>query len=640
MHKSISDQELLTMIKKLNQDSDNRFAESNGVIESDFFPSVPLALSDRDGWVKVEHQSVVVHDPLPGGREPEIEAGHFILLKKNGKYVFGRTTVKSEDKLEWEFQNQRDPLFEISVSEDKMTAFLRISSLHKYGMRLKDCPMDSYILLEVDEDPNIILETLHLPDILERLENMKISKNLNAEAIEREWREPTFLPIPIAFGKWPVESTDARLELYFIEKEQSRLQEVDGKVDFRNHLQIPVVEKGDILARKYNAMEGISGYNVYSEVLNPKPPKDIVISAKENVALTPNGEVIALKNGRPRVTGANIKYFDICTSYVVSGNVDIKTGNVIFPGDVVVHGDVLEGMSVESLGNVYIYGNVYRATITATGNIVIKGNVVGSNLYAGYFGVVFNRLYIQTKKLSDLLHGLVESSKILKKAIEVRGKQVEIGRILQTLIESKYPEIPSVSKEIIHGISIIESLSYQNFNGLKEMTILKEKIHAFDNPVCILQIKTYSFISSVEYAAKQVWEAIEGMQEYYVRIDINQANHSVLKSNGDIIIHGEGVLHGDLYAKGKIRFKAQDSICRGGRLEAEDSIFAMVVGSKLSYDTILRAGKRIQANLIYSGKVFMGRYGEEIIEPLRGFSAYVDSSQKIVLEGIPFNPLD
>ncbi len=640
MFKSISDQELLSMVKKLNQYSDEKPLEPDDADEIDLFLSAPSTLSEQDGWVKVENQMIIVQDALPGGKKPEIEADPLILLKKNGKNVFGRTTVRSEDKLEWEFQKKRDPLFEITVSDDKMTAFLQIFSLNKYGLRLKSCPMNSYVFIEVDEDPNIVLEMLRLSDILERLDKMKISKNLSVEAIEREWREPTYRPIPVAFGKCPIESTDARLELYFLEQVQSRLEEVDGKVDFRNHLQIPVVEKGDVLARKFNSKEGISGYNVYAEVINPKPPKDIVIAAKENVELTSNGEVIALKTGRPRMTGTGIKYFDICTSYVVSGNVDIKTGNVIFSGDVVVYGDVLEGMSVESLGNVYVYGNVYRATITATGNIVVKGNVVVSNLYSGYYGVVFNRLYIHVRKLSELLHSLVESSKVLKRAVEARGNQVGIGRILQTLIESKYTEIPSVSKEIIQSISIIEKLGFQKMNGSQEMTFLKEKTQVFVNPISIQQIKTYSFISSVEYAAKQVWEAIEGMQEYHVRIDINQCNHSILKSNGDIIIHGEGVLHGDLYARGKIQFTDQDSVCRGGMLEAEDSIFAMEVGSKLSYDTLLKAGRKIQARVIYGGKVFVGKQGEEIMEPLRGVSVYLDPSHKLVMKGIPVKNME
>ena len=37
-------------------------------------------------------------------------------------------------------------------------------------------------------------------------------------------------------------------------------------------------------------------------------------------------------------------------------------------------------------------GNVYKATLTATGGIKIKGNIIGSQLYSGYFAVIFNRL--------------------------------------------------------------------------------------------------------------------------------------------------------------------------------------------------------------------------------------------------------
>lgn len=71
---------------------------------------------------------------------------------------------------------------------------------------------------------------------------------------------------------------------------------------------------------------GVIGYNVFGELIKPNPPKDITIIAKENVIITADGEVFAEKEGRPRVTGTTVKYFDITTKFVVTGDVDLKTG--------------------------------------------------------------------------------------------------------------------------------------------------------------------------------------------------------------------------------------------------------------------------------------------------------------------------
>lgn len=65
-------------------------------------------------------------------------------------------------------------------------------------------------------------------------------------------------------------------------------------------------------------------------------------------------------------------------------------------------------MIIESLGNVYVEGSVYNSTITATGSIVVKGNVVNSNLYSGYFGVMYNRIFNCSKLL-------IEEAMLLKK---------------------------------------------------------------------------------------------------------------------------------------------------------------------------------------------------------------------------------
>jgi uncharacterized protein (DUF342 family) len=105
------------------------------------------------------------------------------------------------------------------------------------------------------------------------------------------------------------------------------------------------------------------------------------------VEISAKGEIIALASGRPKILGQDVRYIDISKEFVVNGDVDMRTGNITFSGDVIIYGDVLDHMIIESLGNVYITGNVYNSTITATGSIIIKGNVTNSHLYSGYFGL-------------------------------------------------------------------------------------------------------------------------------------------------------------------------------------------------------------------------------------------------------------
>jgi uncharacterized protein (DUF342 family) len=81
----------------------------------------------------------------------------------------------------------------------------------------------------------------------------------------------------------------------------------------------------------------------------------------------------------------------------IPGDLDFKTGNIDFCGDVTVHGNVLDGFHIKSAKNVVIDGVVGVATIEAGGSLIVKGGVngghkgrlqSGGNLQAHYLHMV------------------------------------------------------------------------------------------------------------------------------------------------------------------------------------------------------------------------------------------------------------
>lgn len=267
--------------------------------------------------------------------------------------------------------------------------------------QLNDCYSSSMIEVDAAMDTDTVVELLGLNQIIGDFEQRGILQNLNISGIHAELQNPSYQPITAAKGRAAVPGENAQLELFFSETIENEFSEVEGQVDFRSHLRIPSVIRGQVIARKVPPVEGIPGCDVYGEILYPPRPGDISIAAKNSTVLLINNEIRALREGRPRVTGEKAKYFDITTTYTVPGNVSIQTGNILFSGDVVVRGNVEDNMIIESLGNVYVEGSVYNSTITATGSIVIKGNVVNSKLYSGYFGVMYNRIFNGSKLLID-----------------------------------------------------------------------------------------------------------------------------------------------------------------------------------------------------------------------------------------------
>jgi uncharacterized protein (DUF342 family) len=619
MSSRISEDELLHIIKSLHTD---------GIEKSVRETNEKLNHNANTGLVQVENNKIIVTDPEEGGLVATLEASHPVKLRINGNTIDEQPVqVRESDKIEWFIDNS--PLYKIEISKDKMKAFFQLNSRDRYDWQLTNKAPSSHISVEAFEDRSTIVESVHLSNVMAEIQKIGVSKNLKPSAVYQELQNPTYNPVLIAAGVQPSASTDAQLEIYFNEEVQSNYNEIEGIIDFRNHLHIPSVKKGDMIAKKIPLTEGAVGYDIFGDIVKPIPPKDIVIMAKDNVEISPNGEVFALKEGRPRITGTKIKCFDISTAYIVSGDVDLKTGNIVFSGDVVVYGDVTDGMIIESLGNVYITGNVFKATVTATGSIKIRGNMMGSNLYSGYFGVIFNRLYSSTKKLSETLRELIEASKLLIGIIESKGKTVQVGQVILTMIENKYKDIPQTVKEIMSSIANIQNISSGDLNELKE------KLELMLAPLRIAELQSFSYLYSIQNLIQETFQSIERMQETLVQIDINQAHLSNMKSNGDILIRREGVLQSNLYSKGNIIFFGHDAVCRGSQLEAGDTISAMYVGGEIGSQTLLKAGKKVTIKKVNSARVTVGKFWRDFFEPTENVVLRTNGYELIVERDTP-----
>jgi uncharacterized protein (DUF342 family) len=604
MKEYISESELTKLIKQLNVEklndasNDERIRKGSQAFNENF--------NEQDGWIEVRNHQIIVNNPIGVGEYPVISASESMKLFINNKEVFSETEVSEADTINWGMEET--PLFEITLSEDRLFAYFHLHFQQRFPWRLVNQSPASFVMLTVEEDKNIVLDTVHLGDVVTRLEQMSINTHIDFAAIQQELLLPTYEPVIVARGKEPQQGIDAQLELYFSQQVESHFFEVEGSVDFRNHLRIPTVNKGEAMAKKIPLMNGTPGYDVLGTVSVPTPPKDIHMIAKPSVELTQDGVIIARKQGRPRITGSKIKTFDVSTSYTVSGNVDIETGNIVFSGDVIVYGDVTDNMIIETLGNVYIYGSVYNSTITATGSINVRGNVMTSKLYSGYYGVLFNRLYHTSMMLCDYIEKLLTAANLLTQALESKKQVFRYGQVILLLLEKKLKETYDLIKELLDIISNIQQIKHEEYVKLKEVSEI------FIQPAKLLEVGSHSFVQSYLTLLQDTHREVARMQEENVEISINQCHKSELKSNGDIIINREGVLISDLYSAKNIIFKDDSAVCRGSQLNAEGSIKAKVVGGETGVISVLKAKRKIEVRKMYSGRVCIGKYCKDVYD--------------------------
>jgi hypothetical protein len=111
-------------------------------------------------------------------------------------------------------------------------------------------------------------------------ENFFRSTYIDVVTIQTEILRPSFRPVTIARGKIPVQGRDAQLDLYFSENIENIFTEHRRYIDYKNHMNIPSVKSGDVIAKKTPSVEGQAGYDVFGNVLLPEPVKDIVLQER------------------------------------------------------------------------------------------------------------------------------------------------------------------------------------------------------------------------------------------------------------------------------------------------------------------------------------------------------------------------
>jgi len=183
----------------------------------------------------------------------------------------------------------------------------------------------------------------------------------------------------IASATPPIAGEDAVIsEVISIDPEAKPFVKEDGTVDYRKLDNIKQVKQGEVICTRIPPTPGTPGKSVFGTTLSPTPGEDYALPAGTNTqTIDSETKLIASINGFLYRQEHNICVGNI---YVVNGDVDFKTGNIEYSGDVVVKGNVNADFSVTADGNISIEGFVEAANIVSKkGSIFLKGSVFGLN---------------------------------------------------------------------------------------------------------------------------------------------------------------------------------------------------------------------------------------------------------------------
>jgi uncharacterized protein (DUF342 family) len=200
------------------------------------------------------------------------------------------------------------------------------------------------------------------------------NETINSLVESRKWGEQ----VAVARGVPPVDAEDGKIEYYFETEDKPRPKVLaGGRVDYHEIGLIHFVEKNALLAQKTPPKPGKPGMSVLGEPVPERQGEDVSIKAGPNTLFEGEGELklraeiagsVSIRSGAVHLE----------PSLLMKNGVNFSSGNVDFPGDIVIQGDINSGFAVKSTGKIEIWGAVEDAQIEADGDVLIKGGFTGS----------------------------------------------------------------------------------------------------------------------------------------------------------------------------------------------------------------------------------------------------------------------
>lgn len=236
------------------------------------------------------------------------------------------------------------------------------------------------------------------------LSKEKITFGINEVAINKICEAPLSVkyPISIAEGMPPEDGRDA----YLLNEVRSEEKKNREKFNFRDVLQIPSIQKGQVIASIISPTPGTAGKDIFGCAIPARNGLPLRVKPGKNVIL--NGEKFySLMDGQVSFTSNSISVNPV---FEVKGDLDLKTGNIDFVGNVIINGNIPAGYEIKAGGDLIVYGLVEGSELRADGNIIVSGGISGSHKGAVTAGGNVQAAYLSQAKIKAVQDVIIKKS--------------------------------------------------------------------------------------------------------------------------------------------------------------------------------------------------------------------------------------
>ena len=388
-----------------------------------------------------------------------------------------------------------------SVVREASSAYVKVGNFeHKpvndsmVSVDISDAEMKAFITVS---PPGIGGCDISVETYLSVLRNNRVVFGVNEEELRKFADRPVHKDkIVVAEGQKAVNGQDAYIQ-YNFETDQAKIklrEGSNGRIDFKDLNIIKNVVENQPLARKMPPENGVAGRTVTGKVIPAKDGRDIHLPLGKNVHMGEDETtIIADINGQVIIAGGKINVEPI---YTVQGDVNLKTGNIIFLGTVIINGNVEDGFSVKAAGNIEVNGTVEKAELDAEGDIIVHQGITGKNsgmVRAGrsIWARFIENTNVEAGNMVVVADGIINSQVNAFKRIICQGKRAHIvgGKLRASEeINAKILGSPTSGTETICEVGVdpkskaqLESLLKKKEEMEKQLEEIQRNIQTLSN---------------------------------------------------------------------------------------------------------------------------------------------------------------
>ncbi|SFF95210.1 hypothetical protein SAMN05660649_00170 [Desulfotomaculum arcticum] len=460
------------------------------------------------------------------------------------------------------------------------------------------------------------------PEVIKHLLNEKgIKHGIDQAMLQQIAQNPKPGSYLIASGTPPKEGRDGYMQYLFssgASKESKASlageKKMDEKnIDFREIFNVPSVSAKTELAIYHPMVKGEDGVTVTGQAIPARKVFELALRAGKNAKISDDDKniIVSTASGRPWVkkAGRNVTV-GIEAVYQHEGDVDIKSGNLRFNGDVIINGNVNDNMIVDVAGNLRIWGFVSRSNINVSGKLEVMKVITASKVNVGGVSANLDEVDKRLQEIKETILKLEKTARQFLTTLRENKKTVQYGQIIMALSDKKFPHM----KKQLDGLM---ELVNKNKQSLPEEV---KNAAAALNQLCGIKALEVTGLDNIKESLETAIKFLNVTDNGPSDIIANSIWNSEIAATGSVKLLGQGTFNSRLVALNSVEIKG---VARGGEIISRGNVIINEIGAPMGVKTLVRTDKEgiIKAKLLYNGSVL--QIGKRILTAREDYSMVV-----------------